>query len=93
MRTWGRPDTGIVGRNSNAAASISAAQIGKLQMYYRAHGCAPEVVGEGIVDAVRGGRSMLLVRPYARLMVHLKRISRMLVRDLTLSDAKKNGFI
>jgi hypothetical protein len=50
------------------------------------------VVAEAIVDAVRAGRTILLVGPYARLMYHLKRISRQLVHALTLSDAKKNGF-
>ena len=64
-----------------------------MQAFYKANGCAPEVVSEGIVAAVRRGRGILLGGPYARFMYHLKRISRTLVRKIMLEDAKKNGYL
>ena len=86
-------NTEITAAGRNVSPAVSSAQLGKLQAYYREHGCSPDVVAEGIVDAVREGRTILLVGPFARLMYHLKRISRQLVQALTLSDAKKNGFV
>jgi len=85
-------NTEITAAGRNVSPAVSSAQLGKLQAYYREHGCSPDVVAEAIVDAVRAGRTILLVGPYARLMYHLKRISRQLVHALTLSDAQKNGF-
>lgn len=75
------------------APTISDAQIAKLQAYYRVHGCVPEVVAEAMVEAVRHGRELVLTGPYAKLMYHLKRVSRRLVRQLTLADARKIGFL
>lgn len=86
-------NTNITAARQNVSQAISDAQLNKLQAYYKAHGCSPDVVAAGIVDAVRKGRDILLVGPYAKPMFHLKRISRKLVRAMTLSDAKKNGFL
>jgi hypothetical protein len=47
----------------------------------------------GTAAAARSGRDILLVGPCARLMFHLFRIGRKLVRGMTFSDAKKKVFI
>jgi len=75
------------------SAAISEAQVGKLRAYYEANGASPDAVAHAIVDAVRTGRSLVLVGPYARPMYHLKRLSRSLARSLTISDARKNGYL
>jgi NAD(P)-dependent dehydrogenase (short-subunit alcohol dehydrogenase family) len=84
------PITSAVGAIS---AAISEAQLGKLRAYYEANGASPEVVAQSIVQGVRSGRSLVLVGPYAKPMYHLKRLSRALVRTLTISDARRNGYL
>lgn len=84
-------DTDIT--HSPHAPGISRGQMDKLQAYYRLHGVGPEVVASAMVAAVRKGHSLVLTGPYAKLMYHLKRVSRALVRILTLADARKNGFL
>lgn len=72
--------------------AIGAAQLARLQAFYHARGCAPEVVADAIVAGVRQGREMVLVGPFAKPMYHLKRMSRALVRKLSLGNAEKVGF-
>lgn len=74
------------------SASIGAAQQDKLKSYYEAQGVGPEVVAAAIVDAVRRGRSLVLVGPFARPMYHLRRLSRKLAQWLMLNDARKAGY-
>jgi hypothetical protein len=75
------------------SAAISAEQIGKVRAYYEANGASPDAVAHAIVDAVRTGRSLVLVGPYARPMYHLKRLSRSLARSVAINDARKNGYM
>lgn len=74
------------------SASIGAEQRNKLKSYYEAQGVGPEVVAAAIVDAVRRGRNLVLVGPFARPMYHLRRLSRTLAQWLMLSDARKAGY-
>lgn len=75
------------------SSAISLAQADKLRAYYETNGASPDVVAQAIVDAVRSGRSLVLVGPYAKRMYHLKRLSRALTKALTISDARKNGYL
>lgn len=84
-------DTDIT--HSPHAPAISIAQMDKLQAYYKRHGVGPEVVAAAMVAAVRNGRGLVLTGPFAKPMYHVKRVSRALLRILTLSDARKNGFL
>ena len=86
-------NTEITSHRANVSAAISDAQLAKLQAYYRATGCSPDVVADAIVAAVRDGRDIVLVGPYARLLYHVKRISRMLLRRITIADARKMGYL
>ena len=74
------------------SARIGAAQQNKLKSYYEAQGVGPEVVAAAIVDAVRRGRSLVLVGPFARPIYHLRRLSRRLAQWLMLNDARKAGY-
>jgi NAD(P)-dependent dehydrogenase (short-subunit alcohol dehydrogenase family) len=86
-------NTAITADPENVSMAVSGVQLKRLQGYYLAHGAAPEVVAGAIVDAVRANLKLVLVGPHAKPMYHLKRISRSLVRKLTLNDARKNGFL
>lgn len=86
-------DTAIVQQRGNVSAAVSDGQLARLQAYYRAHGATPAVVAAAIVDGVRAGRSLVLVGPWARPMYHIKRLSRGLTRRLTLSAARKSGYL
>ena len=86
-------NTEITSHRGNAAAAISDAQLAKLQAFYQAKGCTPDVVAESIVRAVQQGRDIVLVGPFARLMYHLKRVSRKLLRKIVIEDAKKMGYL
>lgn len=50
------------------------------------------MVAAAIVDAVRRGRSLVLVGPFAKPMYHLRRLSRGLAQRLMLNDARKAGY-
>ncbi|WP_233860337.1 SDR family NAD(P)-dependent oxidoreductase [Paraburkholderia sp. HD33-4] len=75
------------------SSAISVAQTDKLRAYYERTGASADVVAQAIVDAVRSGRSLVLVGPCAKPMYHLKRLSRALARAVTISDARKNGYL
>jgi short-subunit dehydrogenase len=79
--------------SAKVSAAIPAAQLAKLQAYHKANGCTPDVVGEGIVKAVRERRDLLLVGPMAKPAYHAKRVSRKLLRNLTISSAKRSGYL
>ena len=72
---------------------MPSAQISKLQQYYHAEGCHPSVVAEGIVRAVEKDDIVLPVGPMARAAYVLMRLSRRLARRLTISSAKKSGYL
>lgn len=78
--------------NSPRAPAISDAQLARLQAYYRRTGCAPEVVAQAMLAAVRGKRQLVLTGPMALPLYHLKRISRGLLRNLTLRFARASGY-
>lgn len=75
-----------------ASTSASRGQVQRVQAYCNARGCEPAVVAERIVDAVRLGRDIVLVGPFARLLYHMNRVSRELTRRLTLFHCRKRGF-
>lgn len=74
------------------AAVIADDQLAQLQQFYRTKGARPEVVADAIVAAVVAGRELVLTGPFAKPMYHLKRVSRALVRKLSLDNAVKIGF-
>ncbi|HJV01888.1 MAG TPA: SDR family NAD(P)-dependent oxidoreductase [Burkholderiaceae bacterium] len=80
-------------QGGNVARVISAGQVERLGQYYRDKGAPPEVVAHAIVDAVRRGKGMALPGPYARLIYHLRRISRTVLMKLILIDSKKMGWL
>lgn len=85
-------NTDITKSARNISPAIGVAQLAKLQAYYAAQGVGPEVVATAIVDAVRSGRDLVLVGPFARPMYHLRRLSRRLAQWLMLADARKAGY-
>ncbi|MFI8608092.1 SDR family NAD(P)-dependent oxidoreductase [Pseudomonas sp. NPDC077649] len=86
-------NTPIVANRNNIAASVSDEQLGRLQNYYLRKGCSPDLVAESMVRAVKEGRDLILVGPFARLIFQLKRLSLGLLRSLMLRDARKIGYL
>jgi short-subunit dehydrogenase len=82
-----QPGPGSVGSN------IHPEQVAKLSQYYIEKGAHPRVVGVSVVEAVKSGRGLVLVGPYAALIYHLRRISRTLLRKILIADSKKMGWI
>ncbi|MBA5638966.1 SDR family NAD(P)-dependent oxidoreductase [Duganella sp. LX20W] len=80
-------------QGGNVARVISAGQVERLGQYYRDKGAPPDVVADAIIDAVRRGKSMALPGPYARLIYHLRRLSRTVLMKLILIDSKKMGWL
>ncbi len=78
---------------SNIGANMTIAQIKRLGEFYRSKGVHARVVGDSIVDAVRHGKGLVLVGPYAGLLYQLRRISRGLQQRVILADAKKLGYL
>ena len=85
-------NTNIVRNRSNVAATISDAQLEKLQHYYATKGCLPDVIGEGIARAVESGKQLLAIGPSAKVMTGLMRVSRRLTRRLVSALSKQIGF-
>lgn len=79
--------------SSSVGPSITQEQLDRLASYYRTKGAHPRAVAEAIVDAVRTGRALVLVGPYARTIYHLRRLSRTLLRRILIADSKKMGWI
>ena len=86
-------DTPMVLDRRNVATSVSDEQVDRLQAYYKAQGCSPDVVAEDMVRAVRDGRDLLLTGPYAKLIYHTRRLSLSLVRRLMTQSARKVGYL
>lgn len=86
-------NTAITQARSNISLSISEGQLERLQAYYKAKGCEPEMVAEAMVRAVQKGQDLVLVGPFAKLIFHLKRLSIGLMRRVILSDARKIGYL
>ncbi len=86
-------NTAIVTTGAGVAPSVPDSQIARLQAYYVARGCTPEVVAEDMVSAVQNGRDICLTGPGAALVYHLKRLSLKLVRMATIASAKKIGYL
>lgn len=86
-------NTAIVTTGAGVAPSVPASQIAKLQAYYVANGCSPDVVAEDMVRAVEKGQDICLTGPGAALVYHLKRLSLKLVRLATIFSAKKIGYL
>ena len=78
---------------SGISPSVPPAQVQKLEAYYRANGCAPEVVAEDMVRAAQKGSDICLTGPSAKLIYHTKRVSQTLMRRLMISSAKKVGYL
>ena len=78
---------------SGTAPGMTEAQIAKLQKYYDTDGCHPRVVAEDIVRAVENDAIVLPTGPMARMGYLLMRLSRRLARKLTVSGAKKSGYL
>jgi len=85
-------NTPITRNTSHVAPSFDRAKLAKLQAYYEANGVSPDVVAEAIVAAVREGREMVLVGPFAKPLYHLRRLSRSLLHRVLLADARKAGY-
>ncbi len=78
---------------SNVGKNISVEQVARLGEYYRIQGAAPSVVGAAVVDAVRTGKSLVLVGPFAALIYHLRRLSRTLLHKILVKESKKMGWL
>jgi NAD(P)-dependent dehydrogenase (short-subunit alcohol dehydrogenase family) len=78
---------------SEIAPGMTRAQITKLQQYYDTDGCHPSVVAEDIVRAVERDEIVLPTGPMARAAYVLMRLSRRMARRLTISSAKKSGYL
>ena len=80
-------DTPMVSDRRNVAPTVSADQIERLQAYYKAQGCSPNVVAEDMVRAVRDGRDLLLTGPYAK--AHLSRQATVAESRATADDEQR----
>ncbi|MFO1280232.1 MAG: SDR family NAD(P)-dependent oxidoreductase [Burkholderiaceae bacterium] len=78
---------------SSVGSNIRPDQLAKLGRFYAEKGAHPSVVAASVVEAVRSGRGMVLVGPYAALIYHLRRISRRLLRKILIADSRKMGWI
>lgn len=86
-------NTPIIRNRKAVSPVIPSEQLDKLEGYYRSEGAHPAIVGTRIVQAVQRGEDIVLVGPTARPMFHIKRLSRRLMRLLTIEGCKRNGFI
>jgi NAD(P)-dependent dehydrogenase (short-subunit alcohol dehydrogenase family) len=85
-------NTPIVRNRQAVAPVVSSAQLDKLERHYRLRGAHPSLVGLRIVEAVQDGEDMVLTGPAAHIMFLLKRLSRRLMRRLTLVGSRHHGF-
>ncbi|PXX54677.1 Short-chain dehydrogenase [Pseudomonas sp. LAMO17WK12:I10] len=86
-------NTAITQSAGNISPSITDEQLERLQAYYKAKGCEPELVAEAMVRAVQKGQDLVLIGPFAKLIFHLKRLSLGLMRRVMLSAARKLGYL
>lgn len=86
-------NTPITDSPAAISPSVPAEQLARLRAYYKASGASPDLVAEAIVDAVVRGKSLVLVGPMAQPAYHMKRVSRSLLRRLSLADSRKAGYL
>jgi short-subunit dehydrogenase len=86
-------ETNITQGTGMTAPSITGAQLAKLQRYYHEHGAQPSVVAEGIIRSVERNDAFLFVGPMAKSGHTMGRISRRLARRMTISGARKSGYL
>lgn len=86
-------NTAIVRDPRGVSATVSDARVQRIQNYYQAKGCTPDVVAEDIVEGVLRGKPIVETGPLARLSCLLIRLSRSLARRLTVTSARQIGFI
>jgi NAD(P)-dependent dehydrogenase (short-subunit alcohol dehydrogenase family) len=86
-------NTPLAANWSGVSPTVTAAQLAKTSAYYRAKGCAPEVVAEAMVRAVQRGQDICLTGPGAALVYHVKRMSLGLIRKLMVVNARKIGYL
>ena len=86
-------DTPITAAPAAISPSVPDEQLARLRAYYKANGASPEVVAAAIIDAVLNEKALVLVGPMARPAYHVKRISRALLRRLSLADSRKAGYL
>ena len=88
---------GIINTNvvhvSATAPGITAAQLQGVRKYYQDHGCHPRVVAEDIARSVEKDDAYVFTGPTAKAGYFLMRLSRRLARKLTISGARKSGFL
>jgi short-subunit dehydrogenase len=85
-------NTPIVRNRQAVSPVVSSAQLDKLERHYRLRGAHPSLVGLRIVEAVQDGEDLVLAGPTAHIMFMLKRLSRRLMRRLTLVGSRHHGF-
>jgi NAD(P)-dependent dehydrogenase (short-subunit alcohol dehydrogenase family) len=85
-------NTPIVRNRHTAAAVVPTEQLDRLERHYRLRGAPPSLVGQRIVEAVQDGEDLVLAGPSAHLLFMLKRLSRGLMRRLTLFGSRQRGF-
>ena len=78
---------------SPTSQSIGPSQKERLQKYYATDGCTPDVVAEDVVRAVERDDPFLFTGPLAKLGHLGMRISRRLARRLSISTARKSGYL
>lgn len=78
--------------SSGGAAAMQDEQLQRLRAFYAKEGGAPEIVANDLVRAVKTGKTLVLSGPYARLMYHVRRVSRWLLHKATISGAHKLGY-
>lgn len=87
-------DTPIVSQATGVGPSFDERALGKLQAYYALKGAHPRVVADAIVDAVRQGRSRVLVGPQAKSSALMKRLLPVsLFSRLARSSGERAGFL
>ncbi len=85
-------NTPIVRNRQSVSPVVPSAQLDKLERHYRLRGAHPSLVGLRIVEAVQDGEDLVLAGPSAHVMFLLKRLSRRLMRRLTLAGSRHRGF-
>jgi short-subunit dehydrogenase len=86
-------NTAIVGGVKTVGTNVSAAQLARLQQYYLAKGCAPDVVGEDIARAAMAGTAHVYTGPMSWLGHVVSRISSSLSRKLSIKAARSSGYL
>lgn len=81
-----------IARNRHATSPvIPPEQLDRLEAHWRVHGAPPAMVARRIVEAVQDGEDLVLAGPTAHAMFLIKRLSRRLMRRLTLIASRQRG--